>query len=92
MKDSDFKEIKHGHGGYRIGAGRKPGGARRPRCECGDPRAAALSVAVAQARPFQFVTAMLALAAPLDDIRLALGLSRSQFLALYAAELDRGEG
>ncbi|MCK1517279.1 hypothetical protein IVB22_33205 [Bradyrhizobium sp. 190] len=88
MKETEFKEIKRtGHGGSRLGAGRKPGRDRRPSCaDCNDPRAAALARAVKGARPLSFVVAMLSLGAPIDDIRRALGMSASQFAALYIAQ------
>jgi transposase-like protein len=91
MRGSEFKEIKQsGHGGFRPGAGRKPGRDRRPSCaDCQDPRAAALATIVRDAKPFQFVLAMLALGAPIDQIRRALGMSQSQFAALYATLSSR---
>jgi hypothetical protein len=92
MKESEFKQIKRsGHGGFRPGAGRKPSKDKRPSCaDCQDPRAAALVLAVKGCRSIQFVLAMLSLGAPPDAIRRALGVSQSQFAALYGSELSAG--
>ncbi|MET4283569.1 hypothetical protein [Bradyrhizobium sp. LA6.12] len=88
----EIKTIKkrfnpRGHGGARPGAGRKPkNSVGQLNCaECGDPRAAALAVAVKRAKPLQFVLAMVALNAPLDLARRTLGMSPSQFIELYGS-------
>lgn len=84
-------ETQFKHGGLRPGAGRKSGSSKRATCDaCGDPRAAALAIAVDGATAFQFVLAMLALAAGIDDIRRALGMSRGQFAGLYGDALGMG--
>jgi hypothetical protein len=85
-------ETKFKHGGTRPGAGRKPGSLKRATCAaCGDPRAAALAIAVSGSGAFQFVLAMLALGAPFEDIRRALQMSQSQFAALYQQQSQNGK-
>lgn len=81
--DREIKEIKRGHGGARPGAGRKPKAGNLHCAYCGDARVALLARSVRHCRPLAFVVAALALGAPLDDIRRALGMSASQFAALY---------
>jgi hypothetical protein len=85
-----IKEIKRfnprGHGGSRLGAGRKPK-VKSLRCSaCGDAKAAVLAGAALGCRPPAFVMAAMALGVPVDEIRAALGMSASQFASLYLAQ------
>lgn len=74
------------HGGYRPGAGRKPGSGNK-RSFALEPCADALAKAVAGKPAFLFISAMQALEASIDDVREALGLSRDDFIKEYGSFL-----
>lgn len=76
------------HGGHRAGSGRKPGTSNRPNFDhLYQPCADALAKAMDGAKTYQFILAMQALEAPLDDIRLVLGMSRDDFAKKYGSFL-----
>jgi hypothetical protein len=87
--NQEIKTFKHRHGGARVGAGRKRGSGTQSRCaECSSVKAILLARAAQDCRPLPFVLAAFALGIPIDEVRRALGMSSSQFAALYLLETE----